>query len=1052
LFHIFLGYGVESLRSVSFTPLKFDTDRCSMKRFSFPLLLLAILQLVLFSFPSFAQVNGKLRASKRPIPNHYIVVLNDEADNAFETISPLFEERRVQRAADDLTILYGGRIDRVYTSAIQGYSIEMSSEEADELSRDARVKYVEEDFVISAEDTQFNAPWPLDRIDQREVVGDTHYNYLTSGSGVHAYVIDSGIRASHFEFTGRVQFGSDFVGDGQNGNDCAGHGTHVAGILGSATYGVAKNVTIHNIRVLGCDGTGSGSGLLAAIDWVTNNHAPSAVANISIGLDSPSTAIENAITNSISQGVNYVLSAGNESTDACNHSPGGRVPNAITVGATYIDDWRADFSNYGTCVDVFAPGANITSTWYTSDTATAVLGGTSMAAPHVAGAIARLLQANPASSPSDIKNALINSATMGVVIDAKNSPNRLLYIDPGFTPPPRPQIVLDDNGGRPNPGEYTISNVPGVIDYTPASVRVKLKGLSHSYPNDLALVLIGPTGNAISLQVRAGGSVGISNVTYTISDVGSLLPANGTANGATYKPTLYGQPLGYIPGSGNIKPNNPGPGGTDTLSGTFGGLSPNGTWRLFVMHLGNHLGDAGALGDWSLEVDTVPAPTDQNPAAPPGGAVGFVGSDSVTKGNWINTYGSLAGYMPQRQSFVNDWISPTIPNLQLYSWNVMSPDQRGFPDGPYRFLPTLFSPAQIEIPFRMKDNRTYRFAFYFVDFDVRNRNLTVDIVNTDTGTLIDSRSITNFNGGRYLIWQLRGNFTIRIKNNGGASPDAVLSGFFVDPLPDSSIPSSDPNSVARFEGFDVTTKGNWVGKYGGQAAMIPLDTDQTLPAWTGYRPFGTDAFSTIDWGNPFGDVRALQKASDHSQRIVSAISATTEFGLTFNFTDGNVHRLALYNLDLDGEYRDQFFEIVDEFGTVIDRRRLHITTGGIYAVWEVKGKFTVWVKNLDQTRVKPVVISGIFVDAPGPIPDQVPTSRTNAALAINAATATASSQKYSYYDKISGAIDGDRTAYQGCDRSCWVDNTPDIFPDRLQIDFNGNRSITVPNSSTISKN
>ena len=361
-----------------------------MKRFSFPLLLLAILQLALFSLPHFAQLNGKLRISKRPIPNHYIVVLEDSDDNAVETISPLLGEQRIRRAVDDLSILYGGRVDMVYTSAIQGYSVEMSPEQADELSRDARVKYVEEDFVISAEDSETNPPWGLDRIDQRYQPLNHTYTYSTRGTGVHAYVIDSGIRSSHVEFGGRVIFGADFVGDGQNGNDCDGHGTHVAGIVGSATYGVAKGVTLHNVRVLGCDGTGSGSGLLSAVNWVTSNHLSPAVANISIGLDSPSVAIESAITNSISQGVSYALSAGNENVDACGHSPGGRVPSAVTVAASDSTDYRVYFSNYGPCVDVFAPGADIVSTWFTSDSATATLSGTSMAAPNVAGVMAVL--------------------------------------------------------------------------------------------------------------------------------------------------------------------------------------------------------------------------------------------------------------------------------------------------------------------------------------------------------------------------------------------------------------------------------------------------------------------------------------------------------------------------------------------------------------------------------------------------------------------------------------------------------------------------------------
>ena len=303
-----------------------------MKKLPHPLLVLALLALNLFLASSaIAQDKGKLRRSERPIPNRYIVVLEESLVGSDNILPPAFREQRIRELADDLISLHGGRADSLFKTAVKGFSAEMSQAQAEALSRDPRVKYVEEDFEIAADETQTGSPWGLDRIDQRAIPLDSYYNYLTYGTGVHSYVIDSGIRGTHVEFGSRVVFGADYVGDGRNGSDCNGHGTHVAGIVGGATYGVAKNVTIHNLRVLGCDGRGTGSAMLSAIDWVTNNHVKPAVANVSIGMDAVSTTVENAITRSIASGVSYSLSAGNETIDACGHSPGGRVPNAVTV-------------------------------------------------------------------------------------------------------------------------------------------------------------------------------------------------------------------------------------------------------------------------------------------------------------------------------------------------------------------------------------------------------------------------------------------------------------------------------------------------------------------------------------------------------------------------------------------------------------------------------------------------------------------------------------------------------------------------------------------------
>ncbi len=275
------------------------------------------------------------------------------------------------------------------------------------------------------------ASWGLDRIDQRQLPLDDAYSYDRAGAGVTAYIIDTGVRVTHDDFGGRARSGYDFVDDDANADDCHGHGTHVGGTVAGSQYGVAKGADVVGVRVLNCQGSGSTSQVVSGIDWVTENAVKPAVANMSLG-GGVDGVLDDAVRRSIDSGVSYAIAAGNGNIlgwpqDACNYSP-ARVPEAITVGATDRDDQRASFSNYGTCLDVFAPGVDITSAWIGSDSDTNTISGTSMATPHVAGVAALYLEGNPSATPAQVRDAVVNNATSDVVGDPRaGSPNKLLY-------------------------------------------------------------------------------------------------------------------------------------------------------------------------------------------------------------------------------------------------------------------------------------------------------------------------------------------------------------------------------------------------------------------------------------------------------------------------------------------------------------------------------------------------------------------------------------------------------------------------------------------------
>ncbi|MDX3668562.1 S8 family peptidase [Streptomyces europaeiscabiei] len=333
-------------------------------------------------------------------------------------------------AGRDLVEEYGGTVKRTFRSALNGYSAELSATEAGRLAADPAIASVEQDQVFTSDATQSGAPWGLDRSDQASLPLSGTYTYPdTAGSGVTAYVIDTGVRISHSQFGGRAVNGYDAVDGDSVAQDGNGHGTHVASTIAGSTYGIAKQARIVAVRVLNNAGSGTTAGVVAGIDWVTANHSGPSVANLSLG-GGASTAIDTAVRNSISSGVTYAVAAGNSSANASSYSP-ARVTEAITVGATTSTDARASYSNYGSVLDIFAPGSSITAGWYTSDTATNTISGTSMATPHVAGAAAVHLAGHPSATPAQVASALTAGAVTGKVTGpGTGSPNRLLQIVP----------------------------------------------------------------------------------------------------------------------------------------------------------------------------------------------------------------------------------------------------------------------------------------------------------------------------------------------------------------------------------------------------------------------------------------------------------------------------------------------------------------------------------------------------------------------------------------------------------------------------------------------
>ncbi|MFI5763847.1 S8 family peptidase [Streptomyces sp. NPDC051563] len=449
------------------------------------------------------------------VAGSYIVTLNDSAARSTADSGKAVAKR------------YGARIDRTYSAALNGYSVEVSEAQARKLAADPAVKSVVQNRVFTVDTTQPNPPsWGLDRIDQTALPLNQSYTYPDkAGEGVTAYIIDTGVRKTHQDLGGRASDGFDAIDNDNTAQDGHGHGTHVAGTVAGTTYGVAKKAKIVGVRVLDNNGSGTTAQVVAGIDWVTRNAVKPAVANMSLGGGADS-ALDTAVRNSIASGITYGVAAGNESTNANTKSP-ARVTEAITVGATTNTDAKASYSNYGAVLDLFAPGSNITSSWGTGDTATNTISGTSMATPHVVGAAALYLAANPAATPAQVSTALVNAATPNVVTSpGTGSPNRLLNIGTSTTPP-NPGTRFENTADYAVNDNATVESpitVSGIAGNAPATLSVPVD-IKHTYVGDLKVDLVAPDGTVYNLRNRTGGSA--DNIIQTFTVNASAEVANG---------------------------------------------------------------------------------------------------------------------------------------------------------------------------------------------------------------------------------------------------------------------------------------------------------------------------------------------------------------------------------------------------------------------------------------------------------------------------------------------------------------------------------------------
>jgi len=468
-----------------------------------------------FTNAGVAAAEGEVLGADRAdaVPGSYIVALRDSASPRALSAS----------AADSLVGKYGGQVRTTWQHALNGFHASLTAAQARRIAADPRVDFVQADLPVKATGTQPNPPsWGLDRVDQQNLPLDSSYTYPNGAGNVTAYVIDTGIKITHQDFGGRASWGTNTVDS--NNTDCHGHGTHVAGTVGGTRYGVAKEVKLVAVKVLNCQGSGTSAGVVNGVNWVARNAVKPAVANMSLG-GSADTATDTAVRNLVAAGVTTAVASGNDNQNACNYSP-ARVREAISTNASTRTDGRASFSNWGTCTDIFAPGQDITSTWHTSDSATNTISGTSMASPHVAGAAAIYVSANPSATPAQVETALVNAATSGKISNpGTGSPNKLLHV----TGPPVTNPTVT------NPGSQN-----GAVG-TPASLQLSATGGTAPYTFTATGL---PPGLTISPSGQVSGTpttAGTYTVTVTVTDSASR---TGTA---TFTWTIKGSSDGCDP-------------------------------------------------------------------------------------------------------------------------------------------------------------------------------------------------------------------------------------------------------------------------------------------------------------------------------------------------------------------------------------------------------------------------------------------------------------------------------------------------------------------------
>ncbi|OZV80018.1 serine protease [Micromonospora echinospora] len=453
------------------------------------------------------------------VADSYIVVFKDA----------MVAQTTVRDTAKRLVGKHGGQVARTYSAALRGFEVRVDAKTAARIAADPAVAYVEQNHTVSIAATQAPTPsWGLDRSDQRALPLDNSYTYPGTADNVTAYIIDTGIRTTHTDFGGRATWGTNTVDS--NNTDCNGHGTHVAGTVGGTAYGIAKGVDLVAVKVLNCQGSGTNAGVIGGVDWVTANAQKPAVANMSLGGGANAT-LDTAVRNSIASGVTYGLAAGNSNNDACTGSP-GRTAEGITVGSTTNTDARSSFSSFGTCLDIFAPGSSIVSAWNTSDTATNNISGTSMATPHVVGAAALVVGANPTWTPQQVRDKLVNDATNGVVTNpGAGSPNKLLYVGEGgggpVDPPTGCTVTNDTDVAIPDPGTATSSITIAGCDRAASASSTVAVNIAHTFRGDLIIDLIAPDGTAYRLK-NSSFLDGADNVVATYTTNLSSEAANGT--------------------------------------------------------------------------------------------------------------------------------------------------------------------------------------------------------------------------------------------------------------------------------------------------------------------------------------------------------------------------------------------------------------------------------------------------------------------------------------------------------------------------------------------